>query len=106
MEALGTCRGRRVLPGRQRVHAARRWPRVEGRRHRRCGAVERGAQPVADTVRHAVIMDVHAAAHKHNAPHCTNTLPASSRGSVAEWLACWTRAQKGPGSNRSRHAVG
>ena len=22
--------------------------------------------------------------------------------SVAEWLACWTRAQKGPGSNRSR----
>jgi len=27
-------------------------------------------------------------------------------GSVAEWLACWTRAQKGPGSNRSRDAVG
>ena len=26
-------------------------------------------------------------------------------GSVAEWLACWTRAQKGPGSNRSRDAV-
>jgi len=26
--------------------------------------------------------------------------------SVAEWLACWTRAQKGPGSNRSRDAVG
>jgi len=23
-------------------------------------------------------------------------------GSVAEWLACWTQAQKGPGSNRSR----
>ena len=22
-------------------------------------------------------------------------------GSVAEWLACWTRAQKGPGSNGS-----
>jgi len=31
----------------------------------------------------------------------------SARGSsVAEWLACWTRAQKGPGSNRSRDAVG
>jgi len=28
------------------------------------------------------------------------------RGSVAEWLACWTQAQKGPGSNRSRDAVG
>jgi len=26
--------------------------------------------------------------------------------SVAEWLACWTRAQKGPGSNRTRDAVG
>ena len=27
-------------------------------------------------------------------------------GSVAEWLAYWTQAQKGPGSNRSRDAVG
>ena len=27
-------------------------------------------------------------------------------GSVAESLACWTQAQKGPGSNRSRDAVG
>jgi len=27
-------------------------------------------------------------------------------GSVAEWFACWTQAQKGPGSNRSRDAVG
>ena len=26
-------------------------------------------------------------------------------GSVAEWLACWTQAQEGPGSNRSRDAV-
>ena len=26
-------------------------------------------------------------------------------GSVAEWLACWTQAQKGPGSNRSHDAV-
>jgi len=26
-------------------------------------------------------------------------------GSVAEWLACWTQAQKGPGSNLSRDAV-
>jgi len=25
---------------------------------------------------------------------------------VAKWLACWTQAQKGPGSNRSRDAVG
>jgi len=27
-------------------------------------------------------------------------------GSVAEWLACWTQAQKGQGVNRSREAVG
>ena len=27
-------------------------------------------------------------------------------GSVTEWLACWTQAQKGPGVNRSRDAVG
>ena len=27
-------------------------------------------------------------------------------GSVAEWSACWTHAQKGLGSNRSRDAVG
>ena len=26
-------------------------------------------------------------------------------GSAAEWLACWTQAHKGPGSNRSRDAV-
>ena len=26
-------------------------------------------------------------------------------GSVAEWLACWTRAQKGLGPNSSRNAV-
>jgi len=26
--------------------------------------------------------------------------------SVAKWLACWTQSQKGPGSNRSRDAVG
>jgi len=27
-------------------------------------------------------------------------------GSLAEWLACWTQAQKGLGSNRRRDAVG
>jgi len=34
-------------------------------------------------------------------------VPTTDRGgSVAEWLACWTQAQKGPGSNRGRDAVG
>jgi len=32
--------------------------------------------------------------------------PIVTGGSVAEWIACWTQAQKGPGSNRSRDAVG
>jgi len=34
------------------------------------------------------------------------TTVSTKGGSVAEWLACWTQAQKGPGSNRSRDAVG
>ena len=33
-------------------------------------------------------------------------LAAVEGGSLAEWLTCWTRAQKGPGSNCSRDAVG
>ena len=37
--------------------------------------------------------------------HFCHLLPKRG-GSVAEWLACWTQAQKGPGSNRSRDAVG
>jgi len=32
--------------------------------------------------------------------------PSFCSGSVAEWLSCWTQAQKGLGSNRSRDAVG
>ena len=30
------------------------------------------------------------------------TMQLRSSGSLAEWLACWTQAQKGLGSNRSR----
>jgi len=26
-------------------------------------------------------------------------------GTVAEWLVCWTQAQKGPGSNRSHDVI-
>jgi len=36
----------------------------------------------------------------------TLALLTAMGGSVAEWLACLTQAQKGPGSNRSRDAVG
>jgi len=34
-----------------------------------------------------------------------NTVSSEVGGSVTEWLACWTQAQNGPGSNRSREAV-
>jgi len=43
---------------------------------------------------------------------CTYSCPyyvyatLTNGGSVAELLACWTQAQKGPGSNRSHDAVG
>jgi len=40
-----------------------------------------------------------------NAPH-KSTVIEMTGGSVAEWLECWTQAQKGPDSNRSRDAVG
>jgi len=35
-------------------------------------------------------------------PACSD----STGGAVAEWLACWTQAQNGPGSNHSRDTVG
>ena len=35
-----------------------------------------------------------------------HTVHSNRGGSVAEWLACWTQAQKGPVTNRSRDAVG
>ena len=38
--------------------------------------------------------------------HCFFTPTLICGGSVAEWSACWTQAQKGLGSNRSRDAVG
>ena len=47
----------------------------------------------------------------HTATPYTRTFAFSSLqhvkgGSAAEWLACWTQAQKDSGSNRSRDAVG
>ena len=44
--------------------------------------------------------------HFLQASRLTEQQPVPGIGSVAEWLACWTQAQKGPGSNRSRDAVG
>ena len=44
------------------------------------------------------------AASVNNYIYCISTF--SGCGSVAEWLACWTQALKGLGSNCSRNAVG
>jgi len=33
-------------------------------------------------------------------------LRVAVRQNIVEWLACWTQAQKGLGSNRSRDAFG
>jgi len=38
------------------------------------------------------------------AQSCFSQFESSFKSSVAEWLACWTQAQKGPGSNHSRDA--
>jgi len=39
--------------------------------------------------------------------HCRSVFDyVTVRGSVAEWLACWTQAQEGLGLSRSRDAVG
>ena len=43
--------------------------------------------------------------HRHD-DHTTLHFKMQRGGSVAEWLACWTQAQNGLGSNRSRDAVG
>ena len=39
-------------------------------------------------------------------PHVICNSIVTVGGSVAEWLACWTQAQKSPGSNRTHDAVG
>ena len=39
--------------------------------------------------------------HTHRRTDRPLLLRVADGGSVAEWLACWTQAQKGPGSNRS-----
>ena len=43
----------------------------------------------------------------HNMANTTvHTYIHKGGGSVAEWLVCWTQAQKGPGSSNSRDVVG
>ena len=68
-----------------------------------------------DVIRLAETYDVHlsliaAAAFTALVPRsrrCRDqTFAPNTPGSVAEWLACWTQAQKSPASNRSRQAVG
>ena len=50
-------------------------------------------------------LTAHVDAHLHP-PQKWRSHDTTRGGSVAERLACWTQAQKGVGSNRSRDAVG
>ena len=53
---------------------------------------------------------IHLRRHQHLlhplTPHIMPRYTHKQGSSAAEWLVCWTQAQKGPGSNRSRDAVG
>jgi len=58
-------------------------------------------------------LELHSHERRANRTRFTNhqiqvpsTRTTTATGSVAEWLACWAQAQKGPGSNRNRDAVG
>jgi len=66
-------------------------------------------QPDLVTARSAEFCSCHlaaAAGHSDSGVHRNLAKFHYEGGSVAEWLACWTRAQKGRCSNRSRDAVG
>ena len=54
----------------------------------------------------AAMTDAHVSTHTDLQPRSPVIMLRPCAGSVAEWLACWTQVQKGPGSNRSRDAVG
>ena len=54
------------------------------------------AVPVTPRLTHAHVFD----------DPFSGTTRVTKGDSIAEWLACWTQAQKGLGSNRSRKAVG
>ena len=71
------------------------------------------ASPQSLTESHIIELSMHAlllqrnscSLHVRFAGRYTHTHTHTS-GSVAEWSACWTQAQNGPGSNSSRDAVG
>ena len=60
------------------------------------------------TVRHTGTIDTLSLSTPHLLSLFSPPLPSSQEwlSTVAEWLACWTQAQKGLGSNRSRNVVG
>ena len=53
----------------------------------------------------AVATDIQTHMHRYTY-HTTHCDYQRSISLVPEWLACWTQAQKGPGSNRSCDTVG
>ena len=70
------------------------------------------ANAAADQVSHSRL---HATMHqldlmlqqlRDNVTRLTQQVLYRSFSTLAEWLACWTQAQKGPGLNRNRDAFG
>ena len=111
---LATCsRTLRVRSRRVRA-SAENWRSTSGRRRRRQPDCRR--QSAADSGR-APSTSPPCLDGPCSTSSCISRRPRSSqqqhlrqprrlKTSVAEWLVCWTQAQKGLGSNRSRDAVG
>ena len=81
----------------------------------KCGKILRGRKdtlaPVVSTLRGRAPWHADKQGEKQTnvkEPPRTNilTVKQCTGGSVAEWLVCWTQAQKGPGSNHSRPLSG
>jgi len=79
-----------------------RRPAVAEADHQLVGPLYADTLDVARQLVHALTCDVAG----HNVSINIWYKSYAKRGSAAEWLACWTQAQKGLGSNRSRDAVG
>jgi len=76
-------------------------------RERRTRAILLGLeQLIAATVSSPVIPNLSRCPNNNSMNKTLKYCIITMGGSVGEWLACWTQAQKGPGSNRSRDAVG
>ena len=93
---------RALVPRRRRAAQAARRLRLRRRALVRLG-LPRRLHPV--TIQQVAIDVVRHKLHYRDLLWICRIVVSTTGCSVAEWLACWTRAQKGMGSSRSREAV-